>query len=549
MKAHIIDIINRTIFDADIIIRSGKIEQLKKLSQPLPEDAPYAMPGFVDSHIHIESSLLTPEHFAPLAVRQGTIACVCDPHEIANVMGVDGIDFMIENAKRVRFHFHFGAPSCVPATPFETSGAKLNATIVAELLKRDDIYGLAEVMNVPGVLNHDPDLMGKLAAARSVDKPIDGHAPGVTGNDILHYIKEGITTDHECTTLDEARERITIGMKILIREGSAACDFEHLTPLLGESDNMIMFCTDDKYADELREGHINQLVRRSLAKGYPLWNVLNAACLTPVKHYHLNHGLLREGDNADFIIVDNLHDFNILHTFINGCEVFNKQQGVVSAIYVDNPIPVGPLPNNFHASHFTPDDIIVTPPHADAQMKVIVAHEGSLYTQCQLVKPLVVNNQVVPDIENDILKLVVIDRYTQCHPQVAFIHGFGLKQGAIASTIAHDCHNIIALGCSDQEIITAINKLVQSEGGLCVCHQQSCIELPLPIAGLMSNEPPHEVARLHQLLKAQAASQGCRFAAPFMTLSFMCLPVIPELKLSDQGLFDGVKFNFTSLFE
>ena len=549
MKAHIVDIPHRRIFDAEIIVRNGKIARLAPLSDPLPDEAPYAMPGFVDSHIHIESTLLTPEHFAQFAVRQGTVAVVSDPHEIANVLGVEGIDFMIENARRVRFHFHFGAPSGVPSTTFETSGAILDAAKVDQLLQRDDIYGLAEVMNVPGVLTHDPDMIGKLEAARRVGKPIDGHAPGITGDQIRQYIAQGITTDHECTNLEEARERISLGMKVLIREGSAACDFDHLCPLLGESDDMVMFCTDDKYADELRQGHINDLVRRAIAKGLPLWNVLRAACITPVEHYRLDHGLLREGDSADFIVVDNLNEFNILHTFIEGCEVFNRKQGVLSAVYVDNPVAVGPLPNNFHAHEITPQDIAVTMPRPDAKLKVIEAHEGSLYTHCRIVTPRVVNNQVIPDTDNDVLKLVEIDRYQQCPPQVAFIHGFGLQRGAIASTIAHDCHNIIALGCNDQDIVHAINRLVATQGGLCVCDNGQCTELSLPVAGLMSNEPPHEVARLHLMLKAQTATQGCTIAAPFMTLAFMALPVIPELKLTDQGLFDGVKFMFTDLFE
>lgn len=549
VEAHVVDVVHQKIFDAKIVICNGRIEQIAPLDRALPKEAPYALPGFIDSHIHIESTLLSPDNFARLAVSQGTVAVVADPHEIANVMGIAGVDYMINSGNRVRFHFNFGAPSGVPATTFETSGAVLDADKVGNLLKRDDIYGLAEVMNVPGVLFGDPDMMAKLSAARLVNKPIDGHAPSVRGKQIEQYVAQGITTDHECTTIEEAEEKLKLGMKILIREGSAACDFETLAPLLAKYPNSLMFCTDDKYADELKNGHINEIVKRSVSKGLPLWNILNAACLTPHRHYGLTHGLLQEGDSADFVLVDNLVGFNIISTTICGYEVFNAACGTLSDIYVNNPIPYIEPINNFKADRVSADHLRVAAPIGNSRLKVIVAKEGSLFTDFELVSPKVDGGEVVPSVEDDVLKLVVVNRYNPSKPQVAFIRGFGLKQGAIASTIAHDSHNIISLGCSDQAIANAINALVESKGGLCVCDEIETTILPLPIAGLMSDMSYGEVAEKHICLKAQSAKQGCVMTAPFMTLAFMALPVIPKLKITDLGLFDGISFSFTDLFE
>ncbi len=548
IEAHVVDVVSRKIFDARIVIIDGRIAALEQLPCPLAADAPYALPGFVDSHIHIESTLLSPDTFARLAVQQGTVAVVADPHEIANVMGVEGVNYMIESGKRTRFYFHFGAPSGVPATTFETSGAVLDATQVDALLQRDDIYGLAEVMNVPGVLFADPDLMGKLQAARRLHKPIDGHAPAVSGPQIEQYVMQGISTDHECTTLEEAEEKLRLGMKILIREGSAACDFETLAPLLTSHDDSLMFCTDDKYADELEHGHINEIVRRAIGKGLPLWNVLNAACVTPHRHYGLNHGLLQVGDSADFILVDDLVHFNVCSTTIMGCEVYNATRGTLSDIYVNNPIPYIEPINNFSAVPVSAADLRVVAPDHGCMMKVIVATEGSLLTDSKLVDPTIDRGEVIPSVDDDVLKLVVVNRYNPSKPQVAFIQGFGLKCGALASTIAHDSHNVIAIGCSDKEISHAINTLVACKGGLCVCDQQRTTVLPLPIAGLMSDLSYGEVAHRHIRLKNQAAEQGCQMAAPFMTLAFMALPVIPKLKITDLGLFDSTVFSFTDLF-
>lgn len=555
ISGHVVDVINQQIVDATVSLKDGHIVSIESLPG-LPTNAPYIMPGFVDAHIHIESTLMLPENFAALAVQQGTVAVVADPHEIANVLGIPGIDYMIENGHKVRFYFNFGAPSCVPSTSFETSGATLGAKEVTQLLQRNDIYGLAEVMNVPGVLNGDPELKAKLNAAILAKKPIDGHAPAVHGAQAQQYIEAGITTDHECTSLEEAVERSAMGMKILIREGSAACNFDTLSPMLANYPTMIMFCSDDKYADELEQGYINHLVRRAVKNGLPFWNVLRAACVNPVEHYHLKNGLLRKGDSADFIIVDNLKQFSILATYIEGEKVFDQQHGVLPALRLKTtPIKTTPTayPNNFNAQPLTPADLRVSDhydPHNGKlrDIKVMEVSDGSLYTRCMRITPHSDNNQIKTDPENDILKLVVYNRYRAAAPQMAFIKGFGIQHGAIASTIAHDSHNIIAVGCTDEALQKVINHLVKTHGGIAVYNDKQIFDLPLPVAGLMSPLPGKEVAAKHRQLKKQVAAMGCAFAAPFMALSFMALPVIPELKLTDKGLFDVTRFSFTQLF-
>ena len=565
---HIVDIPRHRIYDGVLHVLNGKILAITPLDDTQGEthDAtaaaasplPYILPPFVDSHIHIESTLLTPHHYARLAVTKGVTCAVADPHEIANVLGEDGIDFMINDSRRALFHFHFGAPSCVPSTPFETAGATLDAKAVTKLLKRKDIYGLAEMMNYPGLLAGDKDVLVKVDAALKLGKPIDGHAPGLRGDEAKRYIDAGITTDHECTTLQEAEERIKLGMKILIREGSAACNLDALCYLLTNHDKELMFCSDDLYADDMIKGYIDECVRRTIAKGMPFWNVLAAACLTPLKHYNFPHGTLAAGDPADFICVDNFRDMNVLRTFVDGVEVYNKAEGVLDDNFLlarpqDNGDDAADtLPNHFHAHTLRAKDLVVTP--KGDKMRCIVAKEGELYTTCRMVKPLIKETgktrNVVSDPQHDVLKLVVLNRYDEAaQPSIAFIEGFGLKSGAIASTIAHDSHNIIATGCNDEEIAHAINRLVLAKGGLCICNGNQEQVLALPVAGLMSPESGEEVARQHQALRKKAHEQGCCFSTPFMTLAFMALPVIPELKLTDKGLFDSEKFMFAQLFE
>ena len=550
IKCHLADIRNRQIIDSEITIDYGKIASITPCD--VPTDAPHVMPGFIDAHVHIESTLLTPENYAKLAIRQGNIASVCDPHEIANVLGKEGIEFMLDSAAKTRYIFSFGVPSCVPSTCFETAGATLTAADVEELMASGRFYGLAEMMNFPGVLMNDRETMAKIDSALKRGLKVDGHAPGLNEADSERYVKAGISTDHEMFDLNDAKIRLKLGQKIQIREGSAACNLEQLMPLLNDPQNVgdLMLCTDDKYPDELMDGYINQMVARCVAKGIDVWNVLYAACVAPVEHYNLPVGTLRQGDPADFIIVRDFKDFNVLKTYINGECVYGMGDDacVVSTQHTSTP-------NNFTERTISIADLQIsaTPCRDDAcvvsplKIKVISATEGALYTTCSICDAKIVNNFIQSDTDHDILKLVIINRYENARPAIAFINGFGLKRGAIASTIAHDSHNIIALGCSDEEVALAINTLERSHGGFCVVDGTTIAQLPLPVAGLMSNLPGEEIAAKHIELKRKAAEIGCRFKAPYMTLAFMVLPVIPELKLTDKGLFDGIKFGFTEL--
>lgn len=535
LSGQIVDLVCSRIFPGSIRIEDGKIVEIT----PLPSaEQRYIMPGFIDAHIHIESSMLPPSEFARMAVCHGTVATVSDPHEIANVMGVEGVDYMIKSGKRGHFKFYFGAPSCVPATPFETSGFSLDAEAIESLMARDDIYYLAEMMNYPGVLADDPEIVRKLEAAKRHGKPIDGHAPMVTGDDIKKYINAGVSTDHECYDIEDALGKIHHGMKILIREGSAAKNFDALIPLMAQYPEMLMFCSDDKHPNDLIKGHINMLVKRALSKGYKLMDVLRAASFNTVRHYHLDVGLLQLGDDADFIVVDNLNDFNVLQTYVkgrllaeNGVSLMQRRKEKAC--------------NNFHAESIKAEDL-----HVEDEgkcIKVIACMEGNLITNTIVAMPKVVDGNMVSDTTRDILKMVVLNRYAPAKPAVGFINNFGLKRGAIATSVAHDSHNIVAVGCSDEDIARAVNMLMLTQGGMVACSETEFALLPLPIAGLMSLEEGSRVAEDYERADKLAHEFGCTLYSPFMTLSFMALLVIPELKLSDKGLFDANKFEFTSL--
>lgn len=500
----------------------------------------YILPGFVDAHVHIESSMLVPSQFAKVAVKHGTVAVVSDPHEIANVCGVDGVLFMIENGKKVPFLFHFGAPSCVPATSFESSGSILDDKAVEALLKRDDIYFLAEMMNFPGAVNGDPQVLSKINAAQKAGKKTDGHAPGLSGEDLMVYISRGISTDHECMTIQEAEEKIQGGMKILIREGSAARNMQELLPLMKKYPDRVMFCTDDSHPDTLIKKHVNYIVKEAIAQGYDLFDVLISACVNAVDHYGLDVGLLREGDKADFIVVDDLQAMNIQKTIINGKIVFEK--GTVNIPDIE----IGNIPNNFHADRINMSDIIISA--EGDKMRVIEMIDGELFTKSILVDVKSNEGQIHSMPQEDILKLVVVNRYKPQKPQVGFVKGFGLKAGALASSIAHDSHNIVAVGVKDEDLVTAINAVIDTRGGLSVSREGEIYTLPLPVAGLMSTEDAETVAEKYSRLEYIAKDMGSGLQAPFMALSFLSLLVIPELKLGDKGLFDVNKFEFTSLF-
>lgn len=537
LSGQVVDLVHSRIFPGQITVNDSKIVEVKELDTA---DQRFIMPGFVDAHIHIESSMVPPSEFARMAVCHGTVATVSDPHEIANVMGVEGIDYMIRSGKRGHFKFFFGAPSCVPATSFESSGAILDAATVAELMGRDDIYYLSEMMNYPGVLADDPEVMKKLKSAQSHGKPIDGHAPMVTGDDIKKYIGAGISTDHECYNIDDAKEKLQLGMKILIREGSAAKNFDALIPLMTQYPEMLMFCSDDKHPNDLIKGHINLLVKRALHKGYKLMDVLRAASLNAIQHYHLEVGLLQTGDDADFIVVDNLQDFHLMETYIKGRLVAKQGQSCM-------PYRKEEACNRFHAVPILADDLRVS--FQEKSIKVISCMEGNLITNTIVTTPKVVDGNMVSDTTRDILKIVVLNRYMPSRPAVGFINHFGLKRGAIATSVAHDSHNIVAVGCSDEDIARAINMLVLTKGGMVACTETEFALLPLPVAGLMSLEEGTQVAEDYERVDRLAHEFGCTLYSPFMTLSFMALLVIPELKLSDKGLFDVTRFQLTALAE
>jgi adenine deaminase len=538
VSGYIVDIEKKEIFAGEIYAEAGKIIEIRRTETC---DNQYIIPPFVDAHIHIESSMVTPAHFAEVAVVHGTVATVSDPHEIGNVLGVAGVDFMIENGKQTPFKFFFGAPSCVPATSFETAGAVIDSVAIDQLLGRDDIYYLAEMMNYPGVIYDDAEVWAKIAAAHRHKKPIDGHAPNVRGENLRKYASAGITTDHECMQLDEAREKAALGMKILIREGSAAKNFEALQPIIAEYPEQVMFCSDDKHPDDLELGHINQLLLRALAKGHDMWDLLRICSRNVVRHYNLSVGLLQVGDFADFVVVDNLQTFKVLSTYIDGVKVAENGKALFAVA------PQIELPNAFDTNPITEKDIAVA---AESNtVKVIEVEDGQLYTAAGSATLQPKDGFLYSDTEQDLLKIVVLNRYQpDAPPKMAFIRGFGLKNGALASTIAHDSHNIVAVGANDADIIRAINALVESKGGISVASADSLHAVPLPIAGLMSAENVATTSQLYQAANQKARKLGTTLNAPFMTLAFMSLLVIPALKLGDKGLFDGETFAFTSIF-
>jgi len=530
-----VDIVGKQIYPATIQVENGTIVSISPC-----ENAPlqYLLPGFIDSHVHIESSMLIPSSFARLAVLHGTIGTISDPHEIANVCGVDGVHYMIDNGKKVPFHFFFGAPSCVPATNFETAGAMIDSDQITELLASDDIYYLSEMMNFPGVLYQDDEVMKKISAAHQAGKPVDGHAPGLRGEEAKKYIAAGISTDHECFTIDEALDKLGFGMKILIREGSAAKNFEALYPLLDSHTNNIMLCSDDKHPDSLLEGHINQLCARAIAKGIDKFKVLQAACINPVEHYKLPTGKMQVGDPANFIMVNDLISFEVVSTFINGLMVAEKGKSYIAAI-PENSI------NQFDAPFISAVQLKIDTkdyPNQNGLIPVIEAIDGQLITNCIWMSPTEKENCLIANTTNDVLKLVVYNRYKTAAPSIAFIKNFGFTHGAIASTVAHDSHNIIAVGVDDESIMTAINSVIQEKGGVSCVNKTDSKILALPVAGLMSTADPYEVAEQYTIIDAMSKGLGSPLASPFMTLSFMALLVIPHLKLSDKGLFDGDQF-------
>lgn len=534
IKGNIVDIFKKEINSADIIIDGSKIMDIRRANG----GENYILPGLIDAHIHIESSMCTPGAFAAEAVSRGTTAVVSDPHEIANVLGIEGVKFMIEDSRKVPLKFFFGAPSCVPATNFETSGASIGPDETNQLLRMPEIKYLAEMMNFPGVIYGENQVLAKIELAKKHGKPADGHAPGLTGENLKKYVRAGISTDHECISIQEAREKLELGMKILIREGSAARNLDSLKDLLRTNSDMVMLCSDDLHPEMLLQRHIDKLIARLVREGFNLFDIIRSCTLNPAIHYGLEAGLLRPGDPADLVIVDNPREMNVIETWINGKKVYDR--GKVLFNY-SGTIPA----NNFNCSEISAESIKIKP--SGKYMRIIEAFEGQLVTG-EKIETISSNKKFVDaDPSEDILKIVVKDRYKDSPPAVGFIKGFGLKEGAMASSVAHDSHNIICVGVNDNDIIPAINEIIRGKGGLALATNGRVDYLPLPVAGIMSDKPVREIAEIYQKLTLLAGEKGCRLQAPFMTLSFMALLVIPELKIGDKGLFDGRKFRFVPL--
>ena len=534
IQGNLVDIHKNKIYPAEITIENGKISSIKEIDKPQTN---FILPGFIDAHVHVESSMLIPSEFARAAVVHGTVATISDPHEIANVIGVAGVEYMLDNAAKVPFHFFFGAPSCVPATSFETAGAIINSNDIEKLLARKEIVYLAEMMNFPGVINNDEEVLKKLQAAKKHNKPIDGHAPGLMGEVMKDYFSKGITTDHECYMYEEALEKLQFGINIMIREGSAAKNFETLIPLLKKYPKQIMFCSDDKHPDGLILGHINLLVKRALAKGCDLFDVLRSASYNVVKHYNLPAGLLQEGNSADFIITDNLTDLNILSTYIKGECVAENGKTTIKRVEAS-------IVNNFNCDKKSPEDFKIKA--LSKNIRVIEAIDGQLITNEGIYPANNVNGFIESNIDNDVLKIVVVNRYENAPVAIAFVKNIGLKTGAIASCVAHDCHNIVAVGTNDNDLCEAVNLIIENKGGISVCHKNDKHVLPLPVAGIMSTEEVSIVAQKYIAIDNVAKQLGTTLQAPYMTLSFLALLVIPQLKLSDKGLFNGNIFEFVT---
>lgn len=535
IKSNIVDVRNREIYAAAITVSGKNISSIERVDEKLDT---YVIPGFIDAHIHVESSMLVPSEFARLAVIHGTVATVSDPHEIANVLGLDGVKYMIENGRKVPFHFFFGASPCVPATPFETAGDQISVSDVEELLQMDEIKYVSEMMNWPGVLNNDPDVFAKIELAKKYGKPVDGHAPGLKGEMAEKYIAAGISTDHECFTAEEALDKLKYGMYVQIRQGSAARNFDALYPLINDHYLQMMFCSDDKHPDDLERAHINELVKSAVSKGQDLFKVLQVACINPVNHYKLEVGQLRVGDVADFIEVNNLTDFDVHSTWIEGRKVAENGSSFIGSVAIESV-------NKFNIEPIVLTDISVA--GTANEINVIEVLDGELVTNKTQGKALLKEGGLVSNPVDDVLKMVVVNRYEKAKPAVAFIKNFGLKSGAIAGSVAHDSHNIIAVGVTDADILKAVNAIIENKGGLSIVDGLGVAVLPLPVAGLMSNQSAEWVSEKYEKMSERAVALGSKLRAPYMSLSFMALLVIPSLKLSDKGLFDGDKFEFVNL--
>lgn len=566
--AYMLDVITDSIYPARISVEGGFFKEIVPIV--INDDSELdisgiILPGFIDSHIHIESTMLTPAQFAKLAVRFGTTSVVCDPHEIANVAGTDGIDFMIENSKSVPFNFYFSIPSCVPATCFETSGAILDSETIGELLKKDEAVALGEMMNFPGVINGDGEVLAKLEKAKELGKPIDGHAPLLSGKDLDKYIAEHISTDHECSNFAEAIEKKEKGMKIMVREGSSAKNMEALFDFsdrldywknhesFGKMPNEVLekrihlpifdfIVSDDKHTTDLIKGHLNESIKKAIDLEISPISAIEMVTVNPSTHYNLNTGVIVKGMQADYVVVDNLNDLNILKTYVAGKCVFDGENVLFDVEETE-------FKNTFDVSKKESEDFEISCDEPSADVNVIRCFNGELITEAESATLETKNGFVQPDLEEDILKIAVVERYGGNSIANGFITGFNLKKGAIASSVAHDSHNIVVVGTNSEDMANAVNCLIDNEGGFAIVDGDFEDSLALPIAGLMTNEDSHEVAEKLEKLHKTAADFGCKLDSPFMTMSFMALLVIPAIKISDKGLFDCINFEFIDVIK
>ena len=562
--AFIFDVITDTIYPARITVEDGLFKEITPISineRSTIDVKGLMIPGFIDAHLHIESSMVSPAQFAKIAVRHGTTAAVCDPHEIANVLGIEGVEAMFENAKQVPFNFYFTAPSCVPATPFETSGAILDSSDIEYLLKKDEIVALGEMMNFPGVINGDEEVIRKLKLAHKYNKPIDGRAPLLSGQDLDEYLKYGISTDHECSNVLEALEKKMKGMKIMVRDGSSAMDMEGLFNIDdgvayiedSKSESVLLrdifekrifspmfdfIVSDDKHPNDLIKGHLNKSIQKAVSLGIDILKAISMVTINPGYHYNLNCGAIVEGAKADYVIIDSLYDFNVLETYIGGECVFDGENVLFD-------VPEIEPKNTMNVSKKVPSDFDIHYDGGDeCEVNVIECIDGDLLTKKTTAKLPVKEGVVQADILQDVLKIAVVERYGGNTVANGFIKGFGLKKGAIASSIAHDSHNIIVVGYNSDRMARAVNQVIEDKGGIAIYSVDFEDSLPLPIAGLMSNEDAYEVAEKLGVLHDMVKALGCTLEAPFMTMAFMALLVIPSIKISDKGLFDGENFEF-----
>jgi adenine deaminase len=547
-NARLVNVFSGEVHPADVAIAEGYIVGIGPYAgrEEIDLEGRFLCPGFIDGHVHLESAMVHPAEFARAVVPRGTTTVIADPHEIANVLGLEGVHYLLEETARLPLNVYLMAPSCVPASPLETAGAEITASDIAVLLKEERVLGLAEVMNFPGVLDRVPEVLQKLRAAAG--RPVDGHAPGLSGKDLCAYVAAGIGSDHECTTLQEALEKLRLGMAIMIREGSTAHNLEELLPLVMSGNaSRCFFVSDDRHpADLLAHGHMDDILRRARARELlPPVVLIQMATLNAARYFRLwDLGAVAPGYRADLVVLDDLESFSVGMVFKDGRLVARDGALLEGVLPVARALP----PSTFRVPDLHPGRFRI--PMQGSRVRTIGVVPRQIWTQALVEEATVQDGFVVADPQRDLLKIAVVERHRGSgRIGLGLVKGFGLKYGAIASSVAHDSHNIVAVGCSDEELALAVSEVVRLRGGQVVVAGKRVLEaLPLPIAGLMSDRPLEEVRRQVDRLNQAARGLGCALEAPLMTMAFMALVVIPELKLSDRGLVDVQAFSVVPLF-